>query len=157
VLHVSSVVVFSHAVPFLVQFVALQVHAPTPPVVVHVWFAPHVVVPVSARHPFESTAQVASVLPLVQSSPAAVHGAGELQVHADVPFVVVQLWWVPQVAVETHWVQPFDWTSQVSAMAPPLPFCPHCVAPSVHAFVQQAAEPAAPKQTPFVHAVIADS
>jgi hypothetical protein len=88
-----------------------------------------------------SVEHVAVVVVLVQMPPSAVHGAAELHVHSDVPALVVHVWWVPQVPVVIHWLQPLDCVSHVWAVV----LVEHCDEPSgVQAFVQHAADPALP-------------
>jgi hypothetical protein len=112
----------------------------------------HVDVDVSKTHvwPFSTSDEhTASVVSLVQMSPAVVQGAAGLQVHEDVDPFTVHVWLLPHVSVVIHSVQPFDCTWQVWTVGTgPLT---HCVAPFVHALVQHEAEPALPEQAPFVH------
>ena len=97
------------------------------------------------RQPFASLAHISRVVELAHRPPAVVQ-TDALHVHEDVLPVVVQVWLAPHVDVDTHAVHPFDCVSHVCTPAPP-----HCVAPSVHAFVQHEAEPALPVQAPPVH------
>jgi len=60
----------------------------------------------------------------------------------------------PHDASALHAVHPFACTVHVST---PVPSVPHCVAPSVHPFVQHEADPALPVHAPLVHDWVADS
>jgi len=69
VAHVMSVEAFEQSVPAAVHAVVLHVHAAEPAVPVHAWFAPHVCVPETLRHPLASATHVARVVPLSQTLP----------------------------------------------------------------------------------------
>jgi hypothetical protein len=118
---------------------------------VHTWGAVHGVVTETKRQPLASVAQVTSVWPFWHTLPARVQTDGLHRHVADVP-ETVHAWFGPHVVVVTHAVQPLACSWQVWT-APEA----HCVAPSVHAFVQHVAEPAEPVHAPFVHVLVADA
>lgn len=78
-------------------------------------------------------------MPFSHCSPLAVQAVG-LHVHDDVPPTLTHVWFEPHVSDVTHCVQPVV-PLRTQLCTVPLT---HCVAPSVQAFVQHAAEPAVP-------------
>jgi hypothetical protein len=76
-----------------------------------------------------------------------------LQVQLAVPDGPVQLWCVlGHAPASLHPVQPAAGDVHVS-----IPPVAHCFSPTVHALVQQIADPAVPSQVPFPHGVRADA
>jgi hypothetical protein len=69
-----------------------------------------------------------------------------LHSHDAAPAATTQVWFAPHPSAVTQPVQPFVPVTQL--WTEPLA---HWVAPSMHAFVQHAAEPAEPEQAPLLH------
>jgi len=82
-----------HCVPVVAHAVVSHEQAAEPAAPVHASFAPHVFVPVTLRHEFESLVHVASVVPLSQTVPATPVQLGSLlHVHDAEPAAPEHTW-----------------------------------------------------------------